>query len=216
MRSFTVLLSVLVLSSCASMSKEECAIANWKDVGTKDGGLGRSMNAFDGYVKACAKANVIPDKTAYMSGRNEGLKKYCTIQKGYEIGLSNREYYGVCVDHNEAAVIEGRRIGLELYSFQKAYDDAVAKVKEIDSDIAEIETEIDKLIAEINEDNISYRQKEEKNNLISSNKINLSALKNTRYNLVEKADEKLKSYEAEKKNHVAMGYCASETCFSKK
>ena len=216
MKFYAILLSVLVLSSCASMSKEECLTANWGDVGKKDGGLGRPMEAFDGYVKSCAKANVTPDKTAYMAGRFEGLNKYCTIQKGYELGQNNWDYNGVCVDHNEPAVLEGRKLGLDLYVFKKAHDDALAKVKEIDSDMAEIESEISKLFTEMNAEGISYRQKEEKSNLISAHKVNISALKNTRYNFVEKADDKLKLYEAEKKKHVGQGYCSSETCFAKK
>ena len=216
MKFCTILLSILVLSSCASMSKEECASASWIDVGTKDGSLGRSMGSFDGYVKSCAKANVIPDKNAYVNGRNEGLKKYCTIQKGYEIGVNNRDYSGVCVDHNETAVLEGRKLGLELYSFQKAHEDAAAKLKKIDSDVSAIESEISKLTTEMNAKDISYSQKEQKNNLISSNRINLSALKHTRYKIAENAEEKLKLYQAEKQSHANKGYCSSETCFAKK
>lgn len=216
MKFYAILLSVLVLSSCASMSKEECVTANWGDVGIKDGSLGRSPGTFDGYVKACAKASVTPDKTAYLAGRFEGLKKYCTIQKGYELGQSNSGYSGVCADHNEAAVLAGRKLGLELYAFQKVHEDALAKVEEIDSDIEEIENEISKLTTEMNVEGIGYRQKEEKNNLIASSKINLSVLKHTRYLIAERADEKLKLFNAEKKRHVDKGYCSSETCFAKK
>jgi len=216
MKFYVILLSVLVLSSCASMSKEECASANWVEIGKKDGSLGRSMRAFDSYVKSCGKADITPDKTAYMNGRDDGLEKYCTIQKGYEIGEENLDYSGVCINHNEAAVLEGRRLGLELYSFYKAYEDANAKVKKINDDISAIEDEIEKLTMEMNEDDISYYEREQKNNLISSNKINLSALKHTRYSLVEKAEEKLKLYEAKKKSHVNQGYCSGETCFTKK
>jgi hypothetical protein len=61
------------LGGCASMSKNECMAANWEDVGIRDGASGRPEEYLIQHPKACAKVNVVPDRGAWLHGREQGL-----------------------------------------------------------------------------------------------------------------------------------------------
>ena len=215
MKIYALLLIGFILSSCSSMSKEECVSANWKEVGIKDGSLGRNVSEFNSYVKSCAKTSATPDQNAYMSGRREGLKTYCTIQKGYERGLRNETYYGTCVDHNEKIYLDGRRLGLELYEQERLYTEAAAKVKKMDDDITQVQNEIENLGSAIRQNGLTTQQRDEKETLISYNKINLSAFKHRRSILQGEAEEASKNFEALRKKHAELNYCSNENCFVK-
>jgi hypothetical protein len=197
------------------MSKEECLNANWNDVGLKDGIKGRDVSRLNGYVKSCAKTNITPDETAYTKGRNKGLKSFCTIQNGYAQGIKNKEYYGVCVDHNEARFLEGRTLGLELYAAEASSEHAAKKVKDTNDEIAKIETEISNLESDIRQNKITSAEKNTKQTLISRNKINLSAFKHTKTMLTEKSEAAMKNYQNLKQKHENLGYCQDQNCFNK-
>jgi hypothetical protein len=216
MKIYALLMIAFTLSSCASMSKEECVSANWKEVGIKDGSLGRNALVFNDYVKSCAKTSATPDQSAYMSGRSEGLKTYCTIQKGYDKGRHNENYYGTCVDHNEKIYLDGRKLGLELYEQERLYTEAVGKVKKMDDDIAQVQNEIENLGAAARQKDLTSQQRNEKETLISYNKVNLSAFKHRRSILQEQSEEAFKNFDALKKKHDELGYCSNENCFMKK
>lgn len=216
MRIYLALFLTFTLVCCASMTKEECLSANWNEIGNRDGGNGRSISSFDGYVKDCAKVNVVPDRSTYIRGRDVGLSRYCTLNKGYGFGLTGNDYFGICANHNETAFLRGRKLGLEIFALEKAHEDALAKVKSLDKEIADAENEIKTLNAEINDKNLSSRQVDQKINLIAINKRSLSALKNTRYDLIEKSDRQLRRFNAKKESHVELGYCEHDSCFTRK
>lgn len=70
----------LLLQSCASgPSKNECATTDWKTAGFSDGAQGVAIENFDAREKTCNEQSVTVNKSEYMLGYQEGLKKYCTI-----------------------------------------------------------------------------------------------------------------------------------------
>lgn len=87
--------ALLLLSSCAALSPEECATADWYGLGVKDGSRGRADRAAD-YFESCSKAKIAVDVGRYRSGRAEGLQSYCQLDNAIREGLAGSSYGGVC------------------------------------------------------------------------------------------------------------------------
>lgn len=75
-----------LLSSCTTMSKDECLAGAWGERGYADGASGYPMTRLDDHAKACAKFQIAPNPAAYGSAREDGLRTYCTFQRGWEEG----------------------------------------------------------------------------------------------------------------------------------
>lgn len=158
MKILPLIIASVLLSGCATMSKEECKVANWKDVGFNDGANGDSVLLGD-HAKSCAKTGVRPNQAQYMQGYNEGEKSYCTYSNGVEAGENNKFIGGIC-----------KKAGLKL-AFSDGYKQGkqrYAKKQEIQSKEAELEA-IEKQITAIKSGkgkggvkalDLAYRQKE--------------------------------------------------------
>ena len=97
---FRVLAALAVLGSlggCASLSKSECMNANWEDIGIRDGANGQPEEYLIQHSTACAKVNVVPDRGAYLHGREQGLERFCVPHRAYQLGeYGNGFEVGIC------------------------------------------------------------------------------------------------------------------------
>lgn len=84
------------LPGCVTMDPDECKLANWNDVGLRDGLAGAALSLLDSRVKDCAQAQVTVDTPRYLQGRNQGLMSYCRIENAAALGLDGKRYNGVC------------------------------------------------------------------------------------------------------------------------
>lgn len=115
LRVFTALALLASLGGCASMSKSECVAANWEDVGIRDGASGRPEEYLIQHSKACAKVNVVPDRGAWLHGREQGLDRFCVPYRAYQIG----EYGGgfdvaICRDYDQDRLVNAYEQGREV------------------------------------------------------------------------------------------------------
>jgi hypothetical protein len=115
MRLLLLAASACALSSCASMSKNECVYADWRAIGFEDGAAGEPSTAISSRRQACAAAGVTPNMSEYLAGRDAGLAEYCTPANGFSEGESGSSYSGVCGRHNEAGFLAEYRAGSHLY-----------------------------------------------------------------------------------------------------
>lgn len=122
-----ILITLLFLAGCASLSKDECAIADWYAIGIEDGSNGQDMSRLGAHRKACAKVGVTPDTDRYTEGRLVGLQSFCTYQRGYSAGKWGRSSQTVCpAGPLEAEFIRGYNAGLPLYcTYQRGYDEGL-------------------------------------------------------------------------------------------
>ncbi len=86
----------LLLSSCASLSEEECLNADWHAIGYSDGVSGHYPDHIMDHQKACGKFGVSPDHRAWEAGRKEGLQHYCTKANAYNLGERGESLHAVC------------------------------------------------------------------------------------------------------------------------
>lgn len=106
---------IFILSSCASLSPEQCKNADWRQIGYTDGANGEPAGRLQEHASACAKANVKPDLEAYLSGRMEGLLSYCQPENGFEVGRRGRpDNVGDCSPHLRAPFLDQYRQGREI------------------------------------------------------------------------------------------------------
>lgn len=146
---FGLCVMVVSLAGCASMSQNECQLADWQAVGYEDGSKGQAPEAFATRRQACAKHGVAPDFTAYQAGRKSGLAEYCQPRRGFNEGRLGVRYAGVCPAKLEAEFLDGYTEGRTLYrlevrvrSIERQIQHHEARIKEIDRELADNATSI--------------------------------------------------------------------------
>lgn len=92
-----------VLAACATtggIEPEQCASVDWQGVGYQDGLLGRDANYVQKHGERCGKAGVTPSQSNWQSlweqGRQNGLKRYCTPLRAYQLGREGINFNNVC------------------------------------------------------------------------------------------------------------------------
>lgn len=95
MKNKSILCTIFLLSGCATLSTEQCKIADWPEIGERDGRNGYA-NRIEKHQKACAKINVIPDRKLYTQGYKKGLNAYCQPDVIFERALQGNGSYTVC------------------------------------------------------------------------------------------------------------------------
>lgn len=141
-KKLTVAAMAVLISSCASMSKEECLVADWHALGYEDGAAGQQVSQLSRRRQACAEHGIRPDTEAYRAGRDEGLRLYCTEQRGFRVGRAGQNYSGVCPADLEGLFLNAYQAGRDIYQAQRA-------VNEVASAIHERETEREQLLDDI-------------------------------------------------------------------
>ncbi|MDN6276457.1 DUF2799 domain-containing protein [Psychrobacter sp.] len=121
--SLPVLGSIVLLSGCATLSKQECLIGDWETIGYNDGVSGYQSDRLASHAKACAKASVAPDYSAWERGRQQGLKQYCTTNNSYNLGKSGRDINNVCPASMASALERANQRGLDYYELESQIDE---------------------------------------------------------------------------------------------
>lgn len=82
-----LMLAVLALAGCESMSVSECKVADWHRVGWTDGTHGESDSRIADYAEDCGKAGIIPNAPLYRQGWDIGIQQFCTAANGWREGV---------------------------------------------------------------------------------------------------------------------------------
>jgi uncharacterized protein DUF2799 len=117
----------LLVSGCASLDRNECINADWYAIGLEDGARGRALERLGDHRRACAKHNVAPDTGRYVAGRNDGLKSFCTYERGFSEGRAGNAYAAACPQPTN--FLAGYERGRELHELHRRLD-------EVEKDIA--------------------------------------------------------------------------------
>lgn len=150
-RWLVLIVTSIVLSGCATMSSEECALNDWQTIGFEDGANGHTADRIGHHRRACAKHGVAPDFEAYQAGRDRGLLEYCQPAVAFNVGASGGRYYGVCPFESEGDFIAAFNTGHGLYNLRASVN---AVTQQINARDAELER-TDKSIRQIEADLIS-------------------------------------------------------------
>jgi len=118
-RSLTRILMVAALlcgmSGCASLSKSECMNASWEDIGIRDGANGQPEEYLIKHSTACAKVHVVPDRGAWLHGREKGLERFCVPHRAYQIGENGSGFdVGICRNFDQERLQDAYEKGREV------------------------------------------------------------------------------------------------------
>lgn len=118
------------LNGCATLSKQECLIGDWRAIGYKDGVAGRSAGRIDGHQKACAKAGVSINYKLWEAGRKEGLMQYCTESNALQLGERGVRLNSVCPSHIAPKLQKINADAKREYDLKKQIDRDYDKIEE--------------------------------------------------------------------------------------
>lgn len=149
-----------LLSSCTTMSKDECLAGAWGEKGYADGASGYPMTRLDDHAKACAKFQVAPNPAAYESAREDGLRTYCTFQRGWEEGRSGNSYYGVCRPEAEADFLPAYQDGRRLHDVEEAVSSAESALNSAQARIADREDKLEAKERELRGEGLTDEQRD--------------------------------------------------------
>ncbi len=119
---FLLIFIPFVLSGCETLSPQQCASADWLQIGYKDGGEGRPRARIEDHAQACAKAGIAVDRARYFAGHDQGLLYYCTPANGLRGGREGQSYQDVCPPHLAPGFLEPYRYGREIYATRSRID----------------------------------------------------------------------------------------------
>jgi hypothetical protein len=128
-------IATLILASCASISTEECTRGDWNQIGYRDGSTGASTDVLAQHEKACAEVKVRADVNAWKAGYDRGVLVYCTPDNGFEVGLRDGMYRGVCPPHLEPGFRARYAAGNHVYKARRILD-------QYDRDISSLNREL--------------------------------------------------------------------------
>lgn len=120
-----VIIGIISISGCATMSKEECQMANWQALGQADGAQGKLPDYISKRSKNCVKNGIQPNQVLWEKGRKEGLKDYCKANNVYAIGRKGKDLSPVCGYMSKSeynTLMTSHKDGLKLYRFEKSID----------------------------------------------------------------------------------------------
>lgn len=126
-----------LLSGCATLNEDQCMVADWYQIGFTDGAKGEPETYLQNHQKACAKHGVGTNLDDWLHGREAGLQRYCTSARGFEEGVNNRTYHGVC-------------LGEAGYQFESAYHDGQL-IYQQQQLVSELENQIDSVNDELDD-----------------------------------------------------------------
>lgn len=143
MRIFVILtLLTVLLSSCATLNKDECLTADWYQIGYEDGARGFADTRVASHREACAKHGITPDFRAYQDGHAEGLISFCTPRNGFTQGKNGYQYSGICPPSLEEGFMDGYSAGREIYAVTSEISQLQSEQRSNEGRITALQNEI--------------------------------------------------------------------------
>jgi len=137
------LLLLFVLSSCQTMSEDECIAADWRVIGEQDGSEGYDpQQRFGNHVKACERAGVVPDQRQWNQGYQRGLFNFCTPERGLSHGQAGKVYNNVCPVDLERDFLSGYNLGREEYQIKADIRTLENQISSAERSIVELEDKL--------------------------------------------------------------------------
>ena len=121
MKLWFLLLGLIFLGSCASISEKTCRAGEWRTVGLKDGEKGKTLEQLIEYQNDCGEYGIQPDKHQYKIGLTQGYLTFCE-KKGYSLGKKgdNRSIPILCRD--VSTFLPARKKGVQEFCFGKGVE----------------------------------------------------------------------------------------------
>lgn len=118
-----------LLVGCATMSPEECAVADWERIGEMDARSGQGMDYFARRASDCAEAGYPADQNAWTRGWDVGITWFCTRNNGFRQGLNGNRYDQICPGRIEQEFLDGYETGYAIHQYQERIDRTASEIE---------------------------------------------------------------------------------------
>ncbi len=188
-----IVLAVLagIMSGCATLNENECMSADWYQIGFSDGVKGEPESYLEKHRKACSKHGVRTDMSEWLIGREEGLRRYCTAERGYEEGLVNKQYHGVCTGSAGREFEQAYQRGNDLYQQRQVVAQIETDIKRVEQNLADLDYEWENLRADLLNDRLSSHERRQLVNRLDIVKRDNENMAGERRFLIEKHSQAL-------------------------
>jgi len=132
----------LVFTACASLSEDECKLANWEVIGYEDGNKGYGQAQIGKHRSACAKHGIAPDLATYQQGHQRGVRAFCNPSRAYSIGTRGSQYKGMCPKDLEPAFLKAYRAGKKVHIASQRVKALQNKHNKQESELKTIQTQL--------------------------------------------------------------------------
>lgn len=112
----------LLLSGCATLSREQCQRGDWYEIGNSDGQAGQPLSRLEQHQRACGEYGLPVDQQQYVSGHAQGLQDYCQLDNAFRSGLEGNRYQGVCPPDIDAAFERANRTAYQVHQLRQELD----------------------------------------------------------------------------------------------
>lgn len=143
MKQLLLMVSLLSLGACSSISQQECQLGDWFAIGKTDAQQGIAASQFRSYQKECARHGHNSDFQAYQQGHAEGAIEFCQYDQGVLWGQQGKSYNSICSGALEAEFKLGYQRGRSWYSAKVALENLQQVFAQNTETIAELEQRID-------------------------------------------------------------------------
>lgn len=126
------ILLIAALSGCATLSEQECRSADWYAIGLEDGAQGYTLSRLGEHRKACSEFRIAPRPDDYAAGHTQGLKRFCTYERGLAEGRAGRSYAGACPAHLADAFLDGHRRGKRIHERERRLDEVRGEIRKVE------------------------------------------------------------------------------------
>ena len=112
-----VLLPILCLAGCQTMTAGECQSADWLKIGQQDGNAGQE-DMFGKRLDSCNANKVIVANNAqstYRQGYADGLRYYCLPKRIQDDAVNGRDHVYVCPLNVQPSLRPALQVGMRVY-----------------------------------------------------------------------------------------------------
>lgn len=106
---------LLALASCAVMDAEDCARADWRQLGQRDASAGYTLAQLERRAKACREHGREADRAAYEAGHRRGQIEFCSARRGELDAAAGRRAAELCLAPPQAEYERGFERGLRTF-----------------------------------------------------------------------------------------------------
>lgn len=113
------------------MDQDECAVADWYEVGRQQGEQGRDSLSYKNYVEACSEFAIEVDTNAYQVGWEDGIDLYCTRDNGFEEGVQGGSYNNTCPVALSDAFFNAYQLGRAIRTHSERISELQADLEKV-------------------------------------------------------------------------------------
>ncbi|MFC4655005.1 DUF2799 domain-containing protein [Rheinheimera marina] len=143
MKHLLLLLPVLSLVACSSISQQECQLGDWFAIGKTDAQQGIEASKFRSYQQECAKHGLSSDFQAYQQGHAAGAIEFCQYDNGVLWGQQGKSFNPLCSGALETEFRLGYERGRQWYGAKVALENLQQVFEQNNDTIKELEQRID-------------------------------------------------------------------------